>query len=150
MVDHQLRQVGSELDVAELAARHACQDVIVASFALADARRRADIADLFVKDGALCIDGTWAEGTDQIRSVLAARDADPDRRTAHVVAAMNFVGSAGNEIRVRCLVALHLLSPRNIDPLVPSALTSVDDCLVKQGNTWRFSSREISMLAGRS
>ncbi|MDT7621560.1 MAG: SnoaL-like domain [Pseudonocardiales bacterium] len=146
MTDQLVLSAGRERDSDRLAAVEACREVIHRSFALADAGRRAEIADLFVAGGVQSIDGETARGQEEIRALFAARD-KAGRRTAHAVTTMTVDVSSESEIRVRSVVLLYLLS--DADPTTPNVLTSVDDLLVKDGEVWRLSNRVTSVLSRR-
>lgn len=146
VTDQRVIAVGREPDSARLAAVEACREVIHRSFALADAGRRAEIADLFVADGVQSIDGEIVRGREEIRKMFAARD-KAGRRTAHSVTTMTFDVASAAEIGARTMVLLYL--PSDINPTTPTALTTVEDMLVKDGDAWRLSNRVTIVLSRR-
>jgi len=144
-------RVGAESDLRGLAAREACRDVVLTSFALADAGRRVDIAEFFINDGVQSIDGNAVRGRREIRAVLAARDAVPGRRTAHLLSEVDVDASTGypDEVVVRGFIQLYLLNEEERISAEPNALAQVEDRLVPDSGVWRISKRSITTLVGR-
>ena len=102
------------------------------------------MAELFEQDGSLTLNDAAVAGRETIREVLAARDADPDRRTMHVVANLKFDQLAEARIQVRYALIVFVLSVSGSGAFVPNSLASVQDVLARRGDRWRLHSRTIT------
>jgi SnoaL-like domain len=138
------REAGREIGIDAVPGMLACQDLIIDSYERADAGHRRGMAELFEQDGSLTLDDAAVTGRETIREVLAARDADPDRRTMHVVANLKFDQLAEARIQVRYALIVFVLSVSGSGAFVPNSLASVQDVLVRRGDRWRLHSRTIT------
>lgn len=141
------RDVGRELDPASVRALLACEDLIVDTYARADAGRRHSIADLFEEDGSHTLDDATVAGREAIRGMLAARDADPSRRTLQVVTNLRS-DQADDRMHVRYILTLYLLSAPGVRAFVPQSLSAATDVLVRRGDRWLLRSRDVRVLTG--
>jgi hypothetical protein len=144
------RDVGRELDPAAVRAVLACQDLVVDTYARTDAGCRQSIADLFEEGGSQTLNDATVVGREAIRDLLAARVANPGRRTLHVVTNLRFDQMADDRMQVRYALILYLLSAPGTEALIPNSLSSVDDVLVRRGDRWLLRSREIRVHTGAS
>jgi SnoaL-like domain len=142
------RDVGRELDPASVRALLACEDLIVDTYARADTGRRYSIADLFEEDGSHTLDDATVAGREAIRDMLAARDADPSRRTLHVVTNLRSDQVADDRMHVRYILTLYLLSAPGAGAFVPQSLSAATDVLVRRGDRWLLRSRDVRVLTG--
>ena len=142
------RDVGRELDPASVRALLACEDLIVDTYARADAGRRYSIADLFEEDGSHTLDDATVAGREAIRGMLAARDVDPSRRTLHVVTNLRSDQVADDRMHVRYILTLYLLSEPGAGAFVPQSLSAATDVLVRRGDRWLLRSRDVRVLTG--
>jgi hypothetical protein len=142
------RDVGRELDPASVGALLVCEDLIVDTYARADAGRRYSIADLFEEDGSHTLGDATVAGREAIRGMLAARDADPSRRTLHVVTNLRSDQVADDRMHVRYILTLYLLSAPGAGAFVPQSLSAATDVLVRRGDRWLLRSRDVRVLTG--
>jgi hypothetical protein len=143
------REAGRELGIDTVRGMLACQDLIIDSYERADAGHRRGMAELFEQDGSLTLNDAAVAGRESIREVLAARDADPDRRTMHVVANLKFdqlaeARMAEARIQVRYALIVFVLSVSGSGAFIPNSLAWVQDVLVRRGDRWRLHSRTIT------
>jgi hypothetical protein len=139
--------VGREIGIDAVRGAMACQDLIVDSYRRADAGNRQAMAELIEQDGSLAVDDAIVTGREAIREMLAARDADPDRRTTHVVANLMFDRLAEDRMKVR-YVLLFLLSASGSPAFVPNSLASVQDMLARRADRWWLTNRTITTAPG--
>jgi hypothetical protein len=145
-----LRDVGGPLSTEDVAARLACAELIVAGFGWADEGRATALADLFTEDGVHAIGADAVVGRDQIRAVLAVREADTARRTLHVISNIRFARTSADGMTATSLLTLYLLSAPEDHRLIPRALARVDDEFRQDaGDRWWLASRTTTLVAGQ-
>ncbi|MGW8814583.1 nuclear transport factor 2 family protein [Gordonia terrae] len=134
-----------QIDERALSALLACQQVIVDSYARADADQRGSVADLFVEDGWQRLGPEEMNGREMIREVMGSRDGT-GRRTLHTVSDVRVTGTPSNdELHLAYNLTLYLLSGET--PCIPNALASVADVLVERNGQWLLKNRTLSVLA---
>jgi hypothetical protein len=141
-------EVGCEIGIDAVRGAMACQDLIVDSYRRADAGNRQAMAELIEQDGSLAVDDAIVTGRQAIREMLAVRDADPDRRTMHVVANLIFDRLAEDRMKVRYVLIVFLLSASGSPAFVPNSLASVQDTLARRADRWRLTNRTITTAPG--
>ena len=141
-------EVGCEIGIDAVRGAMACQNLIVDSYRRADAGNRQAMAELIEQDGSLAVDDAIVTGREAIREMLAARDADPDRRTMHVVANLIFDRLAEDSMKVRYVLIVFLLSASGSPAFVPNSLASVLDTLARRADRCWLTNRTITTAPG--
>jgi hypothetical protein len=139
---------------AEVAARLACTDVVLASFRLIDEGHATQVAGLYTADGTLTRSDTAKPAGDvtlrgaEIHGAMREREA-ADRTTVHVLTPSAFRFTGPDRAESVCHVQLYVLSDDRPASPEPRALSQVRDVLDRGADgVWRISARRITILAG--
>jgi hypothetical protein len=139
---------------AEVAARLACTDVVLASFRLIDDGHATQVAGLYTADGTLTRPDPAKPAADvtlrgaEIHDAMREREAS-DRRTVHVLTPSAFRFTGPDRAESDWHVQLYVLGDVRSASPAPRALSQVRDVLARGvDGVWRIAARRISILAG--
>lgn len=88
-----------------------CHRVLVDFLAAIDRGRATEALELFTPDASFAARGKQLHGRDEIASFLAAREADRERHTAHLIANAVVRRATRGELELTALVFLHERRP---------------------------------------
>jgi hypothetical protein len=133
--------------------RLAAGDVVRRFFWLVDHGRAAETAALFARDGSLTFGpGSPKPGTStgaEIAPAMAARQAQANVTTRHVLTEAHIAGNADGSIAVSSLLTLFRSEDEGRDSY-PLSVADIEDVLVREGGGWRIKTRTISPVFNRA
>jgi hypothetical protein len=132
---------------ADIAARLACQDLMIQSYRLVDNGRASGATELFTEDGRFAIAGSVdINGKESLTRFFSTREDDTERKTRHCLTNLAFSSSSAGEASIRATLILFVLS--GSDPTTPNALADVEDTYRMEGGRWRIAARTTTLVAG--
>ena len=133
--------------------RLAAGDVVRRFFWLVDHGRAAETAALFARDGSLTFGpGSPKPGTiagADIAPAMAARQAQLNVTTRHVLTEAHVAGKADGSIAVSSLLTLFRSEDEGRDSY-PVSVADIEDVLVREDDAWRIRTRTISPVFNRA
>ena len=140
---------GGEPSPEELAVRVACLDVASRFYDVIDQGRATLTTELFTADAELALGPDRWVGTGQIAAAMAAREANVERRTAHIAIPRSFRVLGPEQAEADSLLQLFVLGTQGEAVPHPAALSRVRDSFRRgDDNRWRLSRREVTVIAG--
>jgi SnoaL-like domain len=138
---------GVEPIVNQLSAEFACQELINYYALHIDSGFARKNVDLFTEDAEAASPEQAVKGRSQLESVMAAREADIERKTRHQVSNIVFRRTGPDSATAQSLMCLYVLG--DDEELGVRAITVFDDEFARDsGGRWRFSRRFATPLAG--
>lgn len=132
--------------------RFAVGDIVRRFFWLVDHGRAADTATLFTRDGSLTFGpGSPKPGTiagADIAPAMAARQAQANVTTRHVLTEAQVIGNDDGSITVSSLLTLFRSEDAGRDSY-PMSVADIEDVLVREDGAWRIRTRTISPVFNR-
>jgi ketosteroid isomerase-like protein len=133
--------------------RLAAGDVVRRFFWLVDHGRAAETAALFARDATLTFGpGSPKPGTidgADIAPAMAARQAQSNVTTRHVLTETQVVGNADGSIEMSSLLTLFRSDDEQRDSY-PVSVADIEDVLVRENGAWRIKTRNISPVFNRA
>jgi SnoaL-like domain len=138
---------GVERTDDQLGAEFACQELINCYALHIDSRVARKNVDLFTEDAEAASPKQAVKGRSGLESVMAAREADIERKTRHQVSNIVFCRTGPDSATAQSLMCLYVLG--DDEELSVRAITVFDDEFARDGvGRWRFSRRFATPLAG--
>ena len=140
---------GTTAEAAALTAIAACQDVMHAYAELVDSGRASRVVELFTDDATFePVPGRTVRGRHQLARVFAAREANTERRTLHIVANPVVVVDGETATGHSTFLLFILGEPRSAG-VAPDALVYCADRFERgEDGRWRIADRRLQTLAG--
>ena len=132
---------------ADIAARLACEDLMIQSYRLVDDGRASGATELFTQDGRFAITNSVdIKGKESLSRFFSSREDDTERKTRHFLTNLAFSSSSAGEASIRATLILFVLS--GSDPTTPNALADVEDTYRMEHGRWRIATRTTTLVAG--